>query len=349
MTTLISKSTIATALRFSALASTTLFATLVSTPAHAGDFVVLDRIAVVVNSNIILQSEVDNAAESFLRGNPQAASWMEDPQKRQEIYKNIIDGLVAEKLLEQEVSKLRLDVNDAEIENAIKMTREGNNLSEEQFEQALLQQGLSLEEYRDVLKKQLTKIKIIQMRVRSQVQVTDQDVKNAILQDAALRAGDVKLRARHILLLVQPSDSAEETAQKEKAALDKMQELASRVKKGEDFSSLARIYSEDTGSKEKGGSLGTFGRGEMVPEFEKASFGAKEGQLVGPVRTSYGWHLILVDERMEEEAPSISDLLANQKAFEAVRGRLFEAETERAFKRYIEDLRRSAYVEIRKI
>jgi len=68
-----------------------------------------------------------------------------------------------------------------------------------------------------------------------------------------------------------------------------------RLSKGEDFADLAKRFSRCP-SKQKGGNLGWFGKGDMVPEFEKACFAAEKGQIVGPVKTEFGFHIILIND-----------------------------------------------------
>jgi len=99
-----------------------------------------------------------------------------------------------------------------------------------------------------------------------------------------------QVRARHILLQINDQRSADEA----EAALARAR---ARIAGGEDFAVIAAALSEDPGSKERGGDLGFFGRGQMVPAFEEAAFGARPGELVGPVTTSFGAHLIQVLER----------------------------------------------------
>ena len=109
-------------------------------------------------------------------------------------------------------------------------------------------------------------------------------------------AAEPALRARHILL-GQRGDSEEQRAQQREQA----EQLAERIRGGESFETLARQYSQDPGSAARGGDLGWFGRGQMVGPFEEAAFGAEPGEVVGPVQTDFGYHLIEVTERADRE------------------------------------------------
>ncbi len=99
-----------------------------------------------------------------------------------------------------------------------------------------------------------------------------------------------QVQASHILIQLAPSASQEETA----AAELKAQQVAKMARSGTDFTELAKIHSDDPGSKDNGGDLGWFGRGRMVKEFEEAVFGAKPGDLVGPVKSQFGYHVIKI-------------------------------------------------------
>lgn len=97
-------------------------------------------------------------------------------------------------------------------------------------------------------------------------------------------------RIQYLLFEVKPSDRDYSLVKAE------MDALYDRLIKGEDFASLAESYSDDPGSAQNGGSLGEFGRGQMVPEFEKAAFALKPGEISKPVRSDFGWHIIRCDE-----------------------------------------------------
>jgi peptidyl-prolyl cis-trans isomerase C len=101
-----------------------------------------------------------------------------------------------------------------------------------------------------------------------------------------------EVQARHILV----------------ASEDEAKKLAEKVAAGEDFAKLAQENSGDAGSKERGGDLGFFGRGQMVPQFEKAAFELKKGEVSKPVQSQFGWHLIKVEERREKPLPTYDEV-----------------------------------------
>ncbi len=112
------------------------------------------------------------------------------------------------------------------------------------------------------------------------------------------------IRARHILIEVPQGASPEEEAK----ALKKAREIRQKALKGEDFAKLAQKYSADPGTKEKGGDLGFFTRGQMVKEFEEAAFALKPGEVSQPVRTAFGYHLIKVEEKRPAREKSLTEV-----------------------------------------
>lgn len=106
-----------------------------------------------------------------------------------------------------------------------------------------------------------------------------------------------RVKARHILIAFQGSPAAREGRPEltEEQAKAKAEELRTKIVGGASFDELAKAESDDTGSGARGGELGEFGRGQMVPEFEKAAFEAKVGEIPPVVRTQFGYHVIRVD------------------------------------------------------
>ncbi len=127
---------------------------------------------------------------------------------------------------------------------------------------------------------------------------------------------DEQANARHILIRVAPDATEEERAEAEVRAGG----VATIARQGADFAELAAIHSEDPGSKDDGGDLGWFGRGRMVEEFEDAVFSAKPGEVIGPVKSQFGYHIIRVEAfRPEHQQPF--EEVEEQVRFRVVEGR----------------------------
>jgi peptidyl-prolyl cis-trans isomerase D len=143
------------------------------------------------------------------------------------------------------------------------------------------------EEYRQPEKRVASYLLVDQFRLRPTIEVAAADVQAYYDQHPDEFKVEEQVHARHILLRVDDRRSDEE-ARAQLAAIRR------RIEGGEDFAAVAREVSEDPGSKDRGGDLGFFGRGQMVPEFEQAAFDAQPGQLVGPIHSGLGYHLIEV-------------------------------------------------------
>jgi peptidyl-prolyl cis-trans isomerase C len=151
----------------------------------------------------------------------------------------------------------------------------------------------------------------LQKEVISKIQVTEKEAKAYYDKNPDLFKTPEQVKARHILIQVSKDASDEE----KKKAKEKADELLKKVKAGEDFTKLAAEYSDDPGTKSKGGELGLFSKGSMVPAFEQAAFSLKPGEVSDLVETEFGFHVIKVDEKKEavsEPFESIKERVTKQ-------------------------------------
>jgi peptidyl-prolyl cis-trans isomerase C len=157
-----------------------------------------------------------------------------------------------------------------------------------------------------------------------------------IYDDATKNANsEQEVRARHILFRV--ADPNDQTASK--AAEDKVKTTIERIKKGEDFAKLATALTEDPSGKQDGGDLGYFTKDQMVPEFSEVAFNLEKGQVSGPVKTQFGWHVLKVeDKRMREPPP-----------FEKVRAEIEEYASRKAQTDYVKKLRADPNAKIERL
>lgn len=122
-----------------------------------------------------------------------------------------------------------------------------------------------------------------------------------------------QVHARHILIAVKSADAPTEEGLDKPQARAKAEEVLKRVKAGENFESLAKEYSTDPGSKESGGDLGWFGKGRMVPEFEKAAFALQPGQVSEIVESPFGFHIIKVEGRRNGDPQAAAQQVEQDK------------------------------------
>lgn len=299
---------------------------------------VVDRVAAVVNQDIITLSEVEQRAAPELARIAQE----QDPKKRGEqrlqVLRRVTDQLIGEKLMEKEVKELGLAASEREVEQAIDDVLKQNNLeSREQLEERIRAEGLSFQAYRDMLGGQMARMKLVQMKVSPRVKLSEADLKAEYAQYTKNERGDAEVHARHILVQLPKGASEEQVA----AALKKAQAIAAEARRpGMDFEALARARSEGP-SAEDGGDLGFFRRGQMVPAFDKVVFNLKEGEVSDPVRTDFGFHVIKVVERRAVAVPRYDELR------EQLAEKLRREKTEKFVEQYVQELRRGAVVQVK--
>jgi peptidyl-prolyl cis-trans isomerase C len=149
--------------------------------------------------------------------------------------------------------------------------------------------------------------------------ISDADAKKFYDSQVGTVKPEEEVRARHILV-----DSK-----------DKAREIFEKLAHGSDFAQLAKEYSKDPGSKDQGGELGFFTRGQMVPQFEEAAFKLKKGEVSEPFESQFGWHILRVDDRRQRTAPG----------FEAVKDRVVASMIHKKAQQVATDLRGKAQIE----
>lgn len=194
---------------------------------------------------------------------------------KDELYNAMKDKVgqsVLQELLYSKVLSDKYEVTDKEVDEKVKemKTQLGDN-----FEMALLQSGFKDEA---ALKETLKTNLLIEKAVVKDI--TDEDVKKYYEEKYK-----PEIKARHILV----ADEA------------KAKEIKAKLDAGEDFAKLAKENSTDTQSAEKGGDLGWFGTGKMVPAFEEAAYALKVNEISQPVKSDYGYHIIQVTDKKEKE------------------------------------------------
>ena len=226
-----------------------------------------------------------------------------DPQYEamiQQIMPTLVDFEIAKAYAEEQ----GITVSESDVNNEIETIKDqiseqaqaqGMDVGrDEAFQQALQQAGLTEEELRAQLRDQLP-VQKVQERVVGDAEASQEEVEKFYEENKASQFTTPEQRcARHILF---------NKDQKAKA-----EEVKEQLQNGGDFAELAKEYSQDPGSAENGGDLGCLSQGETVPNFEDALFNAKEGEVVGPVETEFGYHVIQVTDIKQQSTQPLSEV-----------------------------------------
>ncbi len=292
---------------------------------------VVSRVAAVVNKEIISTHQLDQRLQEQLAKQQKQPSPVQMGALRQELLSRMIE----ESLVQQRISALNLTVSEEEIETALMDVQKKNKLSRDDLEDAVQSQGLDFDDYRDNLRQQILRYKLIGEEVRSQIDVPERELVEyyrAHLDDYRLPP-EVELSA--ISFPVSEKASEQERTQIRKMA----NEALARLQQGEALEEVSDSYNQTYGAT--GGSMGNFVYEELTPEYVEAINEVGDGTFTAPVEMGTAIHLLRVDDRLSE----------GLRQFDVVKfdihQRILDQKTDARIKEWTKALKNKAFIDIR--
>lgn len=253
---------------------------------------ILDEVVAVIGKNIILQSDIETQYLQYrMQGYIEGSSAT--------IKCDILKEVIFQKLL----------LNQADIDSIVVSPVQVDQELDRRFRYYISQFG-SQEKLEEYYHKPVDQFKE-ELREMIGDQILQQDVQSEITKNVTITPKEIKAFYKEMhqdslplintayevaeIVKAPPISASEKLLVKEKLLI-----LRNRILKGESFSTLSILYSEDPGSAKKGGELGMYGRGELYPEFESVAYGLKEGEISGIVETEAGYHIIQMIEKKDE-------------------------------------------------
>jgi peptidyl-prolyl cis-trans isomerase SurA len=265
--------------------------TIPAKPQEAKDSIV-DGVIAVVGANEILRSDIENQYLQFRsQGNIQGSA--------EKVKCQILEGLLFQKLLyhQSQIDSVKVTEAqvDAEMDHRMRMfiSQIGSPEKLEEYYQKSISE--IKEEMRDIIKEQMM-VQESQEKITKDVKITPSEVKAFLKKLPKDSIPEISSEIEVGMIMKSPLIGEAE----KQVCIDRLKSFKERIKKGDDFSTLAVLYSEDPGSAKKGGELGMFKRGDMHLEFEAAAFKLKPGEISDIVETEDGFHLIQMIERKGE-------------------------------------------------
>jgi len=300
---------------------------------------VIDRVVAIVNDDLITLSELKETSLSL------------DPTSQQPLDdRTILNQMVESKLFEQEAKKRGLTVSDEELDASIAEVRSKYGLNEDQMEEVLKKQNLTPETFREQWRVQTLGNKLLDSQLRNKIVVTDDEIVEYYKQNYGeidyssnfTETSEEEVEIAHIL--ISPNTPNAE---------DRAIEVAELAKSGNDFGTLAREYSDDSFTADKGGNLGTFKKGDLIEQLEIAVERTPEGKVSGPVQSPAGYHILKVVKRTGPDSVQTKDEPAGDETFisdsqkEEIRQVITREKAQAQLKTWLEGMRSKAYVEIK--
>jgi peptidyl-prolyl cis-trans isomerase SurA len=275
--------------------------------------------AAVVNDDIITGLDLNQRTRLAIL----SIGGQDTPEMRQRLTPQVLRVMIDERLQVQEAERLSLEVSEQEIDQAFDTIAQRNNLTAQQFEQALRANGVLPGTMRGQIRAELAWRKVIDRRMRSQIAVSDEQVQ---AEEERLRAAEGEQQYRIGELFLAVDEPSQETQ-----VLETAQRLLQELQRGVQFQSLARQFSESM-TAPVGGDMGFISLDQLDPEVAKVVPGMERGGVAGPIRGISGYYIIgLADKRQLQLGQTVYDMRAIALPLEpgadesTVNGRLEEA------------------------
>ena len=288
----------------------------------------VNRIVAIVNDEVITDADVASQVSSIMD-----EQQLSDPTEAEllELHMMVLRNLIEQRLILQEAKKLGVTVSADDVNKRVEAMRSRAG-SEEQFQRRLAESALTEEKLREKLREQLLVQRIVDDKVRSSISVTPLEVSRALGAHPEQAQSGERVRALHLLVRV----TEDRPEAKAKTLID---DLHRKLTHGADFSELATRYSEDP-SAEDGGRMEWVAQGELLPELDQALFRLPVESISEPIQTRLGFHLLKVEERRAAAELPVTE--ANR----TVTLQLYQQKFEEAMKRWLNELRSRAYIDI---
>jgi peptidyl-prolyl cis-trans isomerase SurA len=264
---------------------------------------VVDKVAAVVNNGVVLESDVDGLMQSVKLNAQQAGQQLPDDGT---LRHQILERLIMDQIVLQMGTKMGVKITDDQLDKAIADIAAQNKMSMDQMRSRLAYDGINYSTYRSQIRKEMTISEVRNNEVRRRVTILPQEVDALAQQVGSQNDSSTELNLSHILIPLPENPTSAQVDDAEKQARD----IVSQAQGGADFGKLAITYSADQQAL-KGGQMG-WGRIQELPSiFAQALATAKKGEVVGPIRSGVGFHILKVNDlRGQSQSISVTEVHA---------------------------------------
>ncbi|HGJ3216157.1 TPA: peptidylprolyl isomerase SurA [Salmonella enterica subsp. enterica serovar Enteritidis] len=264
---------------------------------------VVDKVAAVVNNGVVLESDVDGLMQSVKLNAGQAGQQLPDDAT---LRHQILERLIMDQIILQMGQKMGVKITDEQLDQAIANIAKQNNMTMDQMRSRLAYDGLNYSTYRNQIRKEMIISEVRNNEVRRRITVLPQEVDALAKQIGTQNDASTELNLSHILIALPENPTSEQVNDAQRQA----ESIVEEARNGADFGKLAITYSADQQAL-KGGQMG-WGRIQELPGiFAQALSTAKKGDIVGPIRSGVGFHILKVNDlRGQSQSISVTEVYA---------------------------------------
>jgi len=295
---------------------------------------ITNRIVATVNTDIITLHELNASIKRLIGLRPEDLK-LRNEKKFYEIRRAVLDNLVNEKIAEQQIMKLGIKVTEKDVDEAIEKVKRENNFTQEELIYSLKREGITLKEYREKIKKEIERFRLVNYEVKSKIVITEEDIKKYYQIHSKEYAGVSKVRLARIFLKVRNPNDTEEVARVKSLGI----EILQRLQQGHDFSEVAKTYSQGP-ARPEGGHLGWIKASQLEPTLRKkiAELSVGEHTDINPAPS--GFQIIkLVEEKKGGLKPF-------EEIRDAIYSKLFTEKVEKRYTTWLNELRKESFIKV---
>jgi parvulin-like peptidyl-prolyl isomerase len=292
-----------------------------------------DRIAAIVNNEIITMFDLNNVSESYRKRIEESYTGPEKEALIAEAGGAMLNKLIDGLLIEQEAKKAGIVIKDEEIMNAIEDLLAKRNIKKEDFIEILVKEGSSFDAYKKEIREQMTTGRVIRRELKAKVTVSEDEIGDYYRKHRGDYEGKETVRIKQIFIPI-PKGSDQETKSKFKANAEMIRK---QINTAESFDLTAATYSAGPVT----GDTGFLGRGIMLPAVEAVAFSLTKDEISGVIESPIGFHIIrLIDKR----GAGIKPL---ESVREEIREKIEDEKMEKKYEEWIGELRKKSHIEIK--
>jgi peptidyl-prolyl cis-trans isomerase SurA len=284
---------------------------------------VVDEVVAVVNNEIITLSELVRVAQVHFSN--------VDPSH----YREVLEKLIDQKLIDQATKDMSIKVGEKEIDAMIQSFKENNKINDAQLKDALRQQGITWEEYRNEIRDGIRRNQVITQTIRSQITVNEKEIKDYYQKHPNDFFEPTQVKLEQIFFPV--PDQA--TSEKKKAVSKSAEESLNKIRSGEDFQKVSQRLSLPENNTSC--NVGIYKKGELISAIDYEAFALKPGEISNVISTGKGYCIIRVLERFEEKTKKFEEV------HDAISNYLFQQKMVDKLQEWLQELRTHAYIDIK--